>query len=760
VPSKKLVLTIFFSLFFFSAVPINAATPQSFEDKFVGVNSIHLTGNFTPEKVDTSLSYLADSCGVSIIRLFLPYTDYPELTNLKYALQKGSEYGIKFIITLGDSWRLEPGLNFYPGDLEAYKQRARNTINELKDDYGSAIFAWELLNEPHCDYGPIKFDDDGNSYREFDSDCPDRLYNFVRDFSAEIKQLDPTHPVTIGLIGKHGDGRTVWSKFTPENSPYPNSSFVALNNIDTIDAAENHIYGASMETIQSDIDKAKSINKPFFVEEYGPDGVKKSRADQLKEKMQGSFAYGATGFLVWEYTPPGNDGDQFYFNQNHHSSLCNALKEEAARDYLPGINALPESYPLGPLDPSYYFTPPPNCNLEIMDFDNVHIQQILPGQPTEEAIHPRNTHPNYIANTNHDKFSLVCTTTAEIEQTFEPITSTSGTYQEYIVTQVAQRLKEDQYSSDLGKKLEMQFSETTNPFNPQIMQTAFTSYKNPISAFFRRWPQDQQEKYKLQRLENVALSLTNQDVISLDTQLAWRCSQKCFTLNCGKPEENCQSVRLSELAYYYKDQLSAKARKSLNSQYSHAQLLPPSCYQNMFRFLNPATPGSLGGQITIQQNGQTLTEKRGLPRTAMLADPIVQDIQNMAIPAHEQQTSSEICRFVKTPPTGDTTNIGPITFSAAINQEVIRDKARTFNQSISITNSLDSRLEKGIGTHQNFLKHFIPAEIIEQATQRSDQADSTVNQEQFVQFTDPGNPSLSNIFTNYFQPISWHSDQL
>lgn len=743
-PSKKLISIIFLSLFFFSVLPINAVTPNDFNDKFVGVNSIHLTDNFTPEKVDTSLSYLANSCGTSIIRLFLPYTDYPSLSNLKYTLQKGSEYGIKFIITLGDSWRLDPSLNFYPGDLEAYKQRARNTINELKNEYGSAIFAWELLNEPHCDYGKIKVDGDGNSTREFDPTCPNRLYNFVRDFSAEIKQLDPTHPVTIGLIGRHGDGRTVWSKFDPKTGPYANSDFVALNNIDTIDAAEDHVYGVSIETIQSDIDKANYINKPFFVEEYGPDGLKKPRAEQLREKMQGSFDYGANGFLVWEYSPPGNDGDKFYFNQDHQNSLCQVLKDEATRQ-----NALPEAYDLGPLAdfPSKY-TPGADCNLEIMEFEDVHITEIKKGRRTTVAKHPRDQDPNYVANANldNDGYTLVCSSSVETE---EKITPENPNPDDPPVTQktVKKQLSTD-YSQAIesGKNLEARFSETLNPWaDIKDIKYTFTSFLYPLSTAFRTLTSQKQKLFQYKRLENIALFLAGHDVISQESQLGWwnPDTQQCFTIGCGQPD-NTQPIWLSQLAYYYRNELSPLAKSTLEKYYTSDQLLPTPCAQPLLQFLSPSTQGSLASQITIQQGDNAKTVIRGQPRTAISADPITQDLQNIAVPSSQQNTTTnQVCNWVKTPPSGSTSKVGLFQLIANFINGIFSVKG-------TVVNSLDPRLEKGTSDTNKFVQNLIPEKTIKKIKGESGSTGSTVNEEEEFNIIDPGvNPA-------YFKELNLH----
>lgn len=357
-------IKIFLLFLFFLAITNHQSpiTKVHAAETFVGVNANSLIRADLPEPERAQkLQFLASQCGVTVIRLFYPEGDYCDLNSLKSSLKLGSQNGIQFIITLGDS-AVNNTTGFYGKDLGVYKQKALETINALKNDYGNAILGWELLNEPHCNYGTASTD----------KSCRSSFYSFMKDFSREIKNNDPNHPVFSGVIGGGDDWMSdAWSALDPSSN---GSEYIAIHNISTINACENHLYpfgDSASSQITTDIQKCQSAGKPFFVEEFD-DKNHDTRIESLKAAIKTTFDNGGIGFLFWPFY-----GD-IYAQGNE---VCNTLKE-AAGNYsgkpftFPNVTAVPSNAPLntcpqiypcgevGPEKDAFYPYPGSSCYRE------------------------------------------------------------------------------------------------------------------------------------------------------------------------------------------------------------------------------------------------------------------------------------------------------------------------------------------------------------------------------------------------------------
>ena len=123
---------------------------------------------------------------------------------LDSAVAAAEKYGVKLVLPMLNNWDDLGGINTYcayfgcnattfymnAGAQQAYKAYIGFIVNRYKNS--SAIFAWELCNEPRC-HG-----------------CPSStIHDWAADTSAYIKSLDDTHMVTIGDEGwmcSGGDG--------------------------------------------------------------------------------------------------------------------------------------------------------------------------------------------------------------------------------------------------------------------------------------------------------------------------------------------------------------------------------------------------------------------------------------------------------------------------------------------------------------------------------------------------------------------------
>jgi mannan endo-1,4-beta-mannosidase len=116
------------------------------------------------------------------------------LQRLDAVVNSAEQRGIKLIINFVNNWDDYGGMSAY---LKAYGGTTKTdwyTNDEIQTVYrtyieavvsrfidSSAVFAWELANEPRCNGCDTSI-----------------LYNWIADTSAYIKSLDPLHMVCIG----------------------------------------------------------------------------------------------------------------------------------------------------------------------------------------------------------------------------------------------------------------------------------------------------------------------------------------------------------------------------------------------------------------------------------------------------------------------------------------------------------------------------------------------------------------------------------
>jgi len=189
------------------------------------------------------------------------------LERLDYVVQSAEAHGVSLIINFVNNWKDYGGMaayNDYYGVSNWYKSTAAQAqyqkyvaavVSRYRDS--TAIFAWELANEPRCTLC-------------FTSD----ITNWVKTSSAYIKSLDPNHMVSIGDEGFGINGGWDWT--------YPflyvlGLDFKANLAIPTIDFGTYHLYPSAWwhtdswgpSWITAHATAAKEVGTPVILEEYG-----------------------------------------------------------------------------------------------------------------------------------------------------------------------------------------------------------------------------------------------------------------------------------------------------------------------------------------------------------------------------------------------------------------------------------------------------------------------------------------------------------
>lgn len=246
----------------------------------------------------------------------------PGISRLDSAIAHAEKYGVKLVLPFLNNWDDLGGINSYTAAFggnattfftdaksqEAYKGWIEFAINRYKNS--SAIFAWELCNEPRC--------------HGCDSSV---IYDWASDISAYIKSLDSTHMVTLGdegwFNGTYGDGSYAYSGAEGVD-------FLQNINIPTLDYAVMHLYpdswGYANESwgngwIEQHADAAKKAGKPVVLEEYGYGyGTDAQREAVEVPWQQTALESGIAMDQIWQFgtaLPSGNkpdDGNTVFYN--------------------------------------------------------------------------------------------------------------------------------------------------------------------------------------------------------------------------------------------------------------------------------------------------------------------------------------------------------------------------------------------------------------------------------------------------------------
>ncbi|RAL13415.1 glycoside hydrolase 5 family protein [Aspergillus homomorphus CBS 101889] len=248
------------------------------------------------------------------------------LQRLDYVVTSAEKYGIKLIINFVNEWDDYGGMNayvkgygasaktdFYSNTAiqSAYKAYIKAVVSRYSTS--SAIFAWELANEPRCNGCDTSV-----------------LYNWISTTSKYIKSLDSKHMVTSGDEGFGLD--------TDSDGSYPYTYGEGLNftknlGISTIDFGTLHLYPDSWGTsydwgngwIKAHAAACKAAGKPCLLEEYGV--TSNHCAVESPWQQTAGNATGNSGDLYWQYGTTlswgqsPNDGNTFYYGTSDFKCL-------------------------------------------------------------------------------------------------------------------------------------------------------------------------------------------------------------------------------------------------------------------------------------------------------------------------------------------------------------------------------------------------------------------------------------------------------
>jgi len=201
------------------------------------------------------------------------YINYgPEgIQRLDYVVSAAEKYGVKLVLNFVNNWGDYGGIGAYNaafgGNATTWftdtlsQQVYRAYINTIVTRYkkSTAIFAWELANEPRC--------------HGCDTSV---IYDWASSVSQYIKSLDNTHMVTLGDEGWFapadgiGDGSYAYSGAEGVD-------FVKNLGIATLDYGVLHLYPNSWgynytwgsEWIEQHDAAGAKAGKPVILEEYG-----------------------------------------------------------------------------------------------------------------------------------------------------------------------------------------------------------------------------------------------------------------------------------------------------------------------------------------------------------------------------------------------------------------------------------------------------------------------------------------------------------
>lgn len=173
------------------------------------------------------------------------------LQRLDYVVTAAEKRDIKLIINFVNNWSDYGGINAYTtafgGNSTSWYTSSviqnvyRNYIKAVVSRYSqsSAIFAWELANEPRCNGCDTSV-----------------IYNWISSTSAFIKSIDPLHMVGIGdgksasplmkisllIFNSEGFGLDIGSDGSYPYTYAEGLDFAKNLKIDTIDFGTFHLY--------------------------------------------------------------------------------------------------------------------------------------------------------------------------------------------------------------------------------------------------------------------------------------------------------------------------------------------------------------------------------------------------------------------------------------------------------------------------------------------------------------------------------------
>lgn len=301
---------------------------------------------------------------------------------LDYTISEAAKRGIKLILPVVNNWDDFGGMNqyvawagasdhddFYTNEIckTGYKNYVKYVLNHVNTYTGIAykddptIMAWELGNEPRCQYDP----------------SGDTLVNWADEMSTYIKSIDSKHLVTVGDEGFFNRGGSDYC--------YNGGSGVdwdRLIELPNIDFETMHLYPDGwgktidwcIQYINDHIDKAKEIGKPVILEEYGTHSNKIENYTKFNDAVYASseLGEGAAGSMFWLLTGIGWDNSQPYpdydgFDVKYPSDVASLITEYEAKmeEKNGGSTPQPNNSSIKPTTASFNLNDPKDISVEV-----------------------------------------------------------------------------------------------------------------------------------------------------------------------------------------------------------------------------------------------------------------------------------------------------------------------------------------------------------------------------------------------------------
>jgi len=248
------------------------------------------------------------------------------IPRLDSVVKFAEKYNVKLVLPFLNNWDDLGGINtycnyfgcnattFYTNSAAqaAYQNYISYVVNRYKDS--SAIFSWQLCNEPRC--------------HGCDSSI---ITQWASETSALIKSLDPAHMVNLGDEGwfcSGGDGSYAYSCGEGVD-------FEANLAIKTLDYGGFHMYpdqwGYELswgnEWIAQHAQLAGQYGKPIVLEEYGASTVFANRTAVMRDWQQTITANPIAFDSWWQFAtnftdaPGPSDVYSFYYGTSEYSEV-------------------------------------------------------------------------------------------------------------------------------------------------------------------------------------------------------------------------------------------------------------------------------------------------------------------------------------------------------------------------------------------------------------------------------------------------------
>lgn len=288
---------------------------------FFGVNVPYLVDREFPNHAVEPVVRDLSERGVQVARVWFFADDNPD--RLAGVLDLGARYGLRYVVVLGDN--VFKGRDWFFGDEdeEVYRPHLQRTVERFR--HRPEILAWEVINEPNC----------GGRY---DEDCVKTIRDWLTMASRMVREIDPCHLVSTGMIGAG-------------NYEAERESYRRIHDRDAIDLLSAH--RRSTESREREREIAEELDKPIYYGEVYDRGYDEGcqpleggaelerRAERVKDDLRDALEDGVDGYLLWDYAAgriETDDGVRHYCGEHgfeRDDPLWSKLAEAGALPAVP-----------------------------------------------------------------------------------------------------------------------------------------------------------------------------------------------------------------------------------------------------------------------------------------------------------------------------------------------------------------------------------------------------------------------------------------